>query len=459
MVRLTSPATLVDSIDREIESTGRISEAARWVHASVVGPFGRRYSSQKLKCAIMEYVRKGDHFLDVACGDDLFIFEVATRAGLCVGNDVQWIQVKRLIEHNASQSPKNMNVSFTNHDACDLPFKKQFDLTLCKNLLHHMKSKPQLIQLLQSLRSVSRRVLIVDPENPDSGTRRARLWRQYYVKLLKDQGDKFFTCDEFQRVLREFFGSNCEFRTVKTIKGNYLFCHAYTQMPEITLRDDKEHATPIKAVIFDLDGLIVDTESVFYAAMHDELLELGIELSREEYVRKDLQNGTSVLEELEASGRISSLREVQRAIYGRYFELLKVEVREMPGAIECVKSLSMSYTLAIASSSKLEFIEFVLKRLGLRKYFEVIVSRESTKNLKPEPDCLLMVLNQLKLKAQQCVLIEDSLRGLRAAQAIGMHCILVPNKLTRGYDYADADLVAESLVEVTRELIQIPGKK
>jgi HAD superfamily hydrolase (TIGR01509 family) len=145
---------------------------------------------------------------------------------------------------------------------------------------------------------------------------------------------------------------------------------------------------------------------------------------------------------------------LQKDIYDTYRRMLVRDLRAMPGAIEAVKRLAGQFVLAIASSSRREFIDFALRRFKLEPYFSVIVSRESTRRLKPDPDCLMMVLHALELKPEQCVFIEDAQRGLKAAAAIGMPCIIVPNQLTAGADYEGAAIVVGALSEVTPQLIR-----
>lgn len=89
-----------------------------------------------------------------------------------------------------------------------------------------MDSRSQLLALLSSLKNVSQRILIVDPENPSNNTLKSRIWHFYYVHFLKDQGQHFLTWEEFQKILREFYGKeNTNFKKVSTIKGYYMYCY------------------------------------------------------------------------------------------------------------------------------------------------------------------------------------------------------------------------------------------
>ncbi len=470
-------------IDREIESTGRIGRVFRWIHSYVVGPVGRYFCSRKIKAKILLYVKPADIFLDVACGDDDFIYQVAEKAKRCVGNDVQWEQIQFLRERVASRKGRDFpeiddRVLFTNHDACNLPFRRRFDLTLCKNLLHHMNTAEQLDGLLSSLKRLSRRIIIVDPELPTNVV--ARFWHWYYVHCLRDQGKRFYEYEQFKKVFGEYFrGHDVEVDLVRTIKGNFIFCSIVMNDEQISseagdgagvemtgpesgvgtdviviMHDTGNNVNKIGAVIFDLDGLLVDTESLFLESVQHALRAEGVNISPEEYINQDVQNGRSVLDTLEKAGRIDDAARVQSIVYQRYEELLRGNVVPMRGAVEAVRRLRSQYALAIASSSKGKFIEYILEELSIRDYFETIVSRECVGRVKPAPDSLLMVVEELHMRVSDCVLVEDSVRGLRAALAIGMPCVVIPNELTRNAAFDGASRILGSLDDLTTDVIK-----
>jgi SAM-dependent methyltransferase len=208
------------SIERELQSTEQVSWLARVLDRYVLRPIGRRFCSRKIKREILRQLGAHEYFLDVACGDDPFIFDISKIARFCVGNDVHWPQIKILLEMMGR--PKT--VIFTNHDACDLAFKKQFDVTLCKNLLHHVPARVQLESLLRSLRKVSRRIVIVDPEDPRSSGIKARMWHHWYVRYMKDQGERFFSFNQFSALLKEFYhDADVKCYKLETLKGHFMF--------------------------------------------------------------------------------------------------------------------------------------------------------------------------------------------------------------------------------------------
>jgi len=190
------------------------------IHELTVAPLSKVFSSDRIKKIMKNYIGSAKTVLDVSCGDDKFIFEVCKSVELCVANDVSRSVTAAL------RRERNLpdNIIFTNHDATDLPFSKKFDLVICKNTLHHMHNYEELVVLLDSLKKVGKRVLIVDVEDPSRSTKRARFWNAYYRNFLGDRGGLFMTESEFRDVTsRNFPEWKLQFEKLETVKGNYLF--------------------------------------------------------------------------------------------------------------------------------------------------------------------------------------------------------------------------------------------
>lgn len=433
-----------EMVDQEIESTRSIPKTRHRVHDSFVKKLVSPFSSEIIKNRILERVQHDFSVLDVACGDDKFIFELAKRSKLCVGNDIEWGQIM------ASSGPsKNRpkNLIFFNHDARHLPFRQRFDFTLCKNLLHHMTTESDVTNLLRSLRKVSKRILIIDPENPTKSFR-AKAWNFYYRKVLDDQGQNFFTRQSFESTLRDFFAHDkIDFSYDWTIKGTFM--SAFIEVADST------HPT-IKGIVFDLDGLLVDTEPLFFRAVKQALSGLNITVDEHDYIKHDLQNGSSVLEFLQRSGKLSDAAKAQEKVYEVYFHILtNEEIPPMRGAVEAVKRLAREYPLALASSSKREFIDLILKRIGLQNFFRAVVAREDVKRVKPDPECLSLATRMLGFSPEECLLIEDSQRGINAGRALGLHTVVVPNRMTADSLQVQNEIVLNSLNELTIDFVRL----
>jgi HAD superfamily hydrolase (TIGR01509 family) len=450
-----------DAIEDEIQSYNRISRLARWFHWLVIHPVGKRFSSNIIKEEILKYINPEEYVLDIACGDDQFIWQVSNRVALCVGNDINWKIIKKLITNQEKGHPDKTTL-FTNHDACNLPFRKRFDLVLCKNVLHHMRDKQQLEALLSTLRSVAKRILIVDPDDPANGLL-PRMWHFYYVNILKDQGEKFFTKSFMERTVREFYHDalDIEVRQVPTIKGHFTFC--YITYPDDDFQDLSVRAkasrkdfifrdimSDVKVVIFDFDGLLFNTERLFFTAIANALKRREIKIRERDYIRSDLQKGIPIIQEYIDKGLLTGIEVIQKEIYDEYSEMISRGVAEMPGAKRLISSYYGKYNLAIATSSRRRYVNQILVSHNISDKFDHIVSRENVKYFKPDPGCLRDILNKFKVKPNECVLIEDSERGLSAAKSIGMKCIIVRNDMTIGGNFYGADLILSSLEEMLK---------
>ena len=182
------------------------------------------------------------------------------------------------------------------------------------------------------------------------------------------------------------------------------------------------------AVVFDLDGVLVDSEQVWASAREqlvrerggrwlDEANEAMMGMSSPEwsrYMHDDLRLDM-------APEEIS--REVVKRLEGMYRDHLPL----LPGAHEAVASLAAEWPLGLASSSNRELIDLVLELAGLQEFFAVTVSSEEVARGKPAPDVYLEAARRLELAPDRCLAVEDSTNGLRAAAAAGMTVIAYPN--------------------------------
>ncbi|MEW6607547.1 MAG: HAD family phosphatase [bacterium] len=208
----------------------------------------------------------------------------------------------------------------------------------------------------------------------------------------------------------------------------------------------------IKAVIFDMDGLMVDTEPLYSEAMKQVAAKRGkcftLPLKQKLMGRLPIESLTIFKEELELEEPAIRLLEEREEIYTR---LLAQNIKPMPGFFKLLHLLNeIGIRKAIASSSKRRFIELIVNKLGIVEQFEVIVSGEEVKYGKPNPDIYLLAAEKLNISPQECLVLEDALTGVMSAKAAKMKCIAVPNQFTQGLDFSCADLVVNSLEEVDK---------
>ena len=212
----------------------------------------------------------------------------------------------------------------------------------------------------------------------------------------------------------------------------------------------------IEAVVFDLDGVIVDSEQVWDEVREQLAADWGgrwheraqadmMGMSSTEWSRymHDVIGLTDSPEEINA--------EVVRRMEARYAEHLPL----VDGAVEAVERLARAFRLGLASSSNRPLIEVVLEKAGLADLFETTVSSEEVERGKPAPDVFLEAARRLGLPAKRCAAIEDSGNGIRAARTAGMLVFAIPNRRypPPAESLALADVVLESLSDLTVEVM------
>lgn len=207
----------------------------------------------------------------------------------------------------------------------------------------------------------------------------------------------------------------------------------------------------IRAVIFDFDGLILDTEEPVLQSWVEVYEEHGEQLPFERWV--EIVGSTTIsfhpqrhLEEL--LGHPLPQEVLDRRI-GRRAEF--IQAKEMlPGVLQHIdEARALGLKLGVASSSTTEWVKGHLARLGILDRFHCVRCRDDVANVKPAPDLYLTVLECLEVTAAEAFAIEDSPNGIMAAKQAGLRCVAIPNPITAGLDLTRADIVLGSLSEVT----------
>ena len=204
----------------------------------------------------------------------------------------------------------------------------------------------------------------------------------------------------------------------------------------------------IKAIIFDMDGVLVDSEP-FNIEIEKRQFELNhLSISEEEHhqymgVATDVM-WREIAKRQSLSLPVETLIEQNKTESIHYFTELK-EIPVMPGLVDLLEKLTLkNFPIAVASSSFLEIIELILQRTGLRKHFQVVVSSQEAGKSKPEPDVFLLAAKQLGINPQDCMVIEDSANGIKAAKAAGMRCIAFEGPGANPANQKQADAVIKS---------------
>jgi HAD superfamily hydrolase (TIGR01509 family) len=213
----------------------------------------------------------------------------------------------------------------------------------------------------------------------------------------------------------------------------------------------------IDAVVFDLDGLLLDSEQVWDDVREQLVRERGGTWS--DTAQADMMGMSSpewsrymhdTLGLRESPDEIND--EVVRRMLERYRERLPL----LPGALEAVRRLAAKWPLGLASSSNREVIEAFLDAARVRDLFAATVSSEEVARGKPAPDVFLEAARRLGVPPQRCAAIEDSANGLRAARAAGMRVVAIPNPAYPPDEtaLAEADVVLRSIDELTADVVE-----
>jgi len=208
----------------------------------------------------------------------------------------------------------------------------------------------------------------------------------------------------------------------------------------------------ISTVIFDLDGLLADTELLHCQAYQMAFAEHGVDLSAGDYAEHWIRLGRGIVDWTALQGFTFDPHALRRRKSQHYFALLQSSLRPMNGALELLDRLHGRFRLALASSSYRDAVDGVLAGLGIAAYFEVIVSGLDVARVKPAPDIFLLAARMMGVDPAECLVLEDAEKGVIAAHRAGMRCVAVPNDFTRQHDFSKATRICRSLCEVDLEL-------
>jgi HAD superfamily hydrolase (TIGR01509 family) len=212
----------------------------------------------------------------------------------------------------------------------------------------------------------------------------------------------------------------------------------------------------VKAVIFDMDGVIIDSEPIESLAWEKVLAE---------YKRKPIFNSSGLIHEVgqgsqddivskhNLSGEdLNVIRIKKRAFFE---ELIIKDLSSMSGMESLLEKIKIEkIKLAVASTRNERQVKLIINRLGFEKHFSVIVGFNEKIRRKPFPDVFLAAASELKISPSFCVAIEDSGAGVTAGKSAGMKVIAVPNKWTKHQDFSKADKIINSLSEITINVLK-----
>jgi HAD superfamily hydrolase (TIGR01509 family) len=215
----------------------------------------------------------------------------------------------------------------------------------------------------------------------------------------------------------------------------------------------------VEAVVFDLDGVLIDSEHVWDDARQKLARERGRRWT--ETASRDMM-GMSSLEWSrymhEVIGVPDPPEEISAAVVRQLERIYRDDLPLFDGAVAAVERMAANWPLGLASSSNRELIDLALELSGLERFFRATVSSEEVPRGKPAPDVYLEAARRLEVSPERCAAIEDSENGIRSAKAAGMRVLAIPNPLYPPNDeaLAEAGNVLGSLSDLTPELIDSP---
>lgn len=212
----------------------------------------------------------------------------------------------------------------------------------------------------------------------------------------------------------------------------------------------------IEAILWDNDGVLVDTEPLYFQATQRVLSSIGIGLTEQDYIQLFLVEGTGAWHLAAERGftpqDVVKLRDERNALYAR---MIATPLSPMNGVVSVLEQVRDHYVMGIVTSSRRTHFDLSHQSTGLLKYFDFFLTAEDYPRVKPHPEPYLRAIEKSGVRPDACIAIEDSERGLASALSAGIRCIVVPTPLTRGGRFVGAERVLEDIDEIPNALQQL----
>jgi HAD superfamily hydrolase (TIGR01509 family) len=201
-------------------------------------------------------------------------------------------------------------------------------------------------------------------------------------------------------------------------------------------------------VLFDHDGVLVDTEPWYFRVGERALADIGVALDRDRYLQ-EMNQGLGTWAQARAAGIDEETISRQRAVRDDYYQhYLRTEDIEIEGVVDTLAELSRYVRMAIVTTARRADFELIHEQRHLRQFMEFVLVREDYSLAKPHPEPYLTGLRRLGVTRQETLVVEDSARGLSSAVAAGIDCAVVHHEFTKASDFSQATYRINSLSEV-----------
>lgn len=222
-------------------------------------------------------------------------------------------------------------------------------------------------------------------------------------------------------------------------------------LPQLT----KESKPMKKYILFDHDGVLVDTEFWYYKAGERALADIGFTLDKDQYLR-DMTQSLGTWAQAKAVGidelTISKQREARNAYYQEY---LRTEAIEIEGVVETLAELSRYVRMGIVTTAKRADFQLIHENRQITQFMEFVLVREDYERTKPHPEPYLTGLKRFGAATEETLVVEDSNRGLNSAVAAGIDCAIVHNDFTKTHDFSQASYRIKTLIELKDIILNV----
>ena len=201
----------------------------------------------------------------------------------------------------------------------------------------------------------------------------------------------------------------------------------------------------LKAIFWDNDGVLVDTEKWFFEANKQIFSNYGFDIDRQNFIEYFLKKNTGTWHWLSESGvsepDILLIRKERDVMHSQFIADNDIAIQ---GIYETLSTLDADFRMAVVTSASKKHFEQIHERTELLPFFEFIICGDDCQRTKPDPQPYLLAMQQANLAPEECLVIEDSPRGLAAAIAAGIPCCVIPTELTKGEEFVGAERVLSS---------------